>query len=310
MYVDNVEDSNSPFDKNVTAPSNSNAARAMRMGNVVTTGWWEGDLDEMSIWNRILSTNERTTVFNSGLGLDLGIAEERVLRTLDVTELVDQTTNFIRFNGVNTQFLRIEGSSDSSLVMAANELAVQIEADPPLTTLHGQFTIPTIAGTPLNGGDPTSSVIDDPNVNTLGFNNVSTPANPELEKGIMWLETIDPDNNGIFAKVKENGAIVTAQVAPLASNIVQGIATIQAPDGTVGKLVMTNDGRLVVEPTTDIAGINPVTTSLTLENTPVDSITNPSVGDGRLFVETVDADNDGIFARIKVDGSFKKVRVV
>jgi len=210
-------------DTNIRLQIFTDEARTVPAGgndDITFSGWSAGTIDGLANIEHgtrdDLSAGRLYTWAVDNLVID-GEEFSTVVRTLDVTELVDQTTNFIRFNGVNTQFLRIEGSSDSSLVMAANELAVQIESDPPLTTLHGQFTIPTIAGTPLNGGDPTSSVIDDPIINTITYNNVSTPANPELEKGIMWLETIDTENNGIFAKVKENGAIVTTLVAPLAS---------------------------------------------------------------------------------------------
>jgi len=131
----------------------------------------------------------------------------QLIRTLNTTELTPDVFNFIRFNGINTQFITVEGSSGSSLVMAANELAVQIESDPPLTTLHGQFTIPTIAGTPLNGGDPTSSVIADPQINTFTFNNVSEPSDPALDESVTWHETLDANNDVTHTKMKIDGAI-------------------------------------------------------------------------------------------------------
>jgi hypothetical protein len=97
--------------------------------------------------------------------------------------------------------------------MAANELAVQIEGDPPLTTKHGQFTINgTDIALPLNGGDPTSSVIDDPIINTLTMNNVATPNDPAAGKAVLWVETVDANNDGVFAKIKVDGTFKTVRV--------------------------------------------------------------------------------------------------
>ena len=48
------------------------------------------------------------------------------------------------------------------------------------------------------------------------------------------------------------------------------------------------------------------TITLTNQSTPID----PPAGQGRLWVETIDVDNDGVFAKIKVDGTFKVVRVI
>ncbi len=56
------------------------------------------------------------------------------------------------------------------------------------------------------------------------------------------------------------------------------------------------------------AGSDPTFNSMTLSNS--SGVGNPPTGQGVLFVETVDGDNDGIFARIKIDGVFVKVRVV
>ena len=131
-----------------------------------------------------------------------------ILRTVLVADLIDQTYNFIRFNGINTQLIRIEGSSGSSLVMAANDLQVLQEADPPLTTTHGQFTINgTNSSLALNGGDPVSSVIEDPQVNSLTLNNVGTQADPIAGASVLWQQTLDANNEVSRSKMKINGSI-------------------------------------------------------------------------------------------------------
>lgn len=53
-------------------PSNSNAAVAMQLGGFGDLVPYTGDLDEMSIWNRVLSDSEVLELYNSGAGLDLG----------------------------------------------------------------------------------------------------------------------------------------------------------------------------------------------------------------------------------------------
>lgn len=136
----------------------------------------------------------------------------RLLRTINKSDLLPDVFNFIRFNGENTQFLKIEGSSGNTLVMAANELAVQLETDPPLTTLHGQFTInPTNENLALNGGDPTSAVIDDPSTNSMTLVNTVTQNDPVTGAMVMWQETLDANNDvprsifkldGVFKEVR------------------------------------------------------------------------------------------------------------
>ncbi len=170
----------------------------------------DGDMDEVSIWDRILSTAEITALFNGGAGLALSTVDQsaQTLRTINVVDLVDQQYNFIRFNGVNAQQIVIEGSSGSSLVMAANDLQVLLQTDPPLITQHGQFTINgTNSSLALNGGDPVSSVIADPQVNSLTLNNVGTQNDPTLDASVMWQQNIDANNDTTRIKMKINGAI-------------------------------------------------------------------------------------------------------
>ena len=167
-------------------------------------------MDELSIWDRILTPAEITALFNGGNGLALSTVSQsaQTLRTINVVDMVDQTYNFIRFNGINAQQITIEGSSGSSLVMAANDLQILVEPDPPLTTLHGQFTINgTNENLALNGGDPTSSVIADPAVNSLTLNNVGTQADPISGASVLWQETLDANNEVSHSKMKIDGSI-------------------------------------------------------------------------------------------------------
>lgn len=60
------------------------------------------------------------------------------------------------------------------------------------------------------------------------------------------------------------------------------------------------------EPTANTTDPSFDTITLTNQSTPAD----PPAGEGRLWVATVDVDNDGVFAKIKVDGTFKTVRVI
>ena len=132
----------------------------------------------------------------------------RILRTVNVADLVDQTYNFIRWNGTNTQFIKFEGSSGSSLVMAANDIQILTETDPPLITLHGQFTINgTNTSLTLNGGDPTTSVIDDPVTNSMTLVSAVEQSDPPTDGMVMWNEILDANNSVSHSKMKIDGAI-------------------------------------------------------------------------------------------------------
>ena len=204
------DDGNEELFTKTGSATNSNAFQAMQVADNSSGVELAANMLEMSIWNRILTAGEETTLYNNGDGLSIsGIAETaKILRTINVVDMVDQEYNFIRFNGVNTQQLKIEGSSGSSLVMAANDLQVLVEAEPPLITAHGQFEINgTNSSLALNGGDPTSSVIEDPQVNSLTLNNVGTQADPISGASVMWQETLDANNEVSRSKMKIDGSI-------------------------------------------------------------------------------------------------------
>jgi len=127
---------------NLTITAGINNLRYIKVSNFAGTpanstiiGW----LDTIKFWN--------------GISVVPDVLPGRTLRTINVVDLVDQQYNFIRFNGVTSQFITIEGSSGSSLVMAANDLQVLVLSDPPLITEHGHFGISGTDDTlPLDGG--------------------------------------------------------------------------------------------------------------------------------------------------------------
>lgn len=213
MYFDNVDKSLTVTENTLTLSTVSSIPVEIGSRNGGTDQFYNGSLDELVIYDIAINATQVNDLWNGGNGKVPSTQVGPTLRTVSVADLTDQSYNFIRFNGVNARFLIIEGSSGSSLVMAANELAVQVEADPPLTTKHGQFTINgTDIALPLNGGDPTSSVIDDPIINTLTLNNVATPNDPASGKAVLWVETVDGNNDGVFAKIKIDGSFQTVRV--------------------------------------------------------------------------------------------------
>jgi len=174
------------------------------LGSSVLASIWAG-MDEMAIFNRIITNTEIQNLYNSGNAQ--AIYQEQLLRTINLSDMTLDTWNFIRFNGVHSQLLKIEGSSGNTLVMSANELAVQLESDPPLTTKHGQFTIdPANANLPLNGGDPTTSVIDDPSTTSMTLVNGGTQNDPVTGAMVMWQQTLDANNDVSRSIMKIDGA--------------------------------------------------------------------------------------------------------
>lgn len=167
--------------------------------------------DEFSLWDdRLLTAAEEIELYNSGaaLALPTTLPTSRILRTINTVDLVPDVYNFIRFNGINASTITIEGSSGNSLVMAANDLQVLLETDPPLTILHGQFTISgTNENLGLNGGDPTSSVIDDPATNSMTLVSTVEQNDPPTDGMVMWNEILDANNSVTHSKMKIDGAI-------------------------------------------------------------------------------------------------------
>ena len=62
-------------------------------------------------------------------------------RTILTSNLVADVYNYIRFNAVNARYLRIYGSSGSSLVLASAEIKVSKKTDTELATIHGHLSI-------------------------------------------------------------------------------------------------------------------------------------------------------------------------
>ena len=73
-------------------------------------------------------------------------------RTITVSNLVADVYNYIRFNVVNSRYLRIYGSSGSSTVLASAEIKVQKKTDSELLVSHGHLSISnTDTGIELDG---------------------------------------------------------------------------------------------------------------------------------------------------------------
>lgn len=72
IYIDGVEVGGSPFNKTVAASLNTNAQNA---GSLASSGsaqnFLDANMDEVSVWNRILTDSERALLFNNGAGLPL-----------------------------------------------------------------------------------------------------------------------------------------------------------------------------------------------------------------------------------------------
>ena len=69
-YADGSEEGTT--DKSSATPSNSNADFAAQIGTrEASARWWNGGICEMSIWNRVLTPDEITSLYNSGNGLEL-----------------------------------------------------------------------------------------------------------------------------------------------------------------------------------------------------------------------------------------------
>ena len=68
-YLDGT--ASTTLNKTVNAPSNSNATRAANMFSDANFGFGANYFDEMSIWNRILTQAEITSLYNSGAGLEI-----------------------------------------------------------------------------------------------------------------------------------------------------------------------------------------------------------------------------------------------
>lgn len=238
----------------------------------------------------------------------------RILRTINLSDMTLDAWNFIRFNGVNTRQLTIEGSSGGTLIMSANELAVQIESDPPLITKHGQFTINgTDPNLPFNGGDPTSSVIDSPSVNSLTLVGTVTQNDPVPGASVMWTEPIDGSNDGIFAKIKVADVFATVQVAPI---VASPSDKIESPDTNTD--VVTSNGdittRLSSVAVVNIAGTT-IATELDLnikdhfqDWAEMAVPSDPLSSQARMYQYVQDVNNSPMAVKMKVDGAVKIVR--
>lgn len=194
-----------------------------------------------------------------------------------------------------------------------------------ITDNSDDITIDATSGSPLNlKGDLFGFTTVDAKV-AVGVDDQVLQADSSQATGLKYVDLLTQKGNLLTFStfrtelpVGTDGQILTVDSleatgikwADPSSATAAGIATIQAPDGTLGKLVMTNDGRLEIEPTNLPAGINPIPTVDTLLFKNTTAPTDPDIGDGILWVETVDADNSGLFAKIKVAGTIKIVRII
>lgn len=92
MYVDGVLVKTEPNDGDV--PSNSNAAVPMQLGGYGDAIPFTGDLDEMSIWNRVLTPTDVSLLYDGGAGGELGTLTQGTLKITKLTTAANDLFNF------------------------------------------------------------------------------------------------------------------------------------------------------------------------------------------------------------------------
>jgi hypothetical protein len=88
-------------------------------------------------WYHNSATTETSIIIQSSSNASSWTNE----RTILTSNLVANVYNYIRFNAVNARYLRIYGSSGSSLVLASAEIKVSKKTDTELATIHGHLAI-------------------------------------------------------------------------------------------------------------------------------------------------------------------------
>ena len=74
------------------SPSNGDAAYDLRLGSDQSSWYWDGQLDECSIWTRVLTEDELTAIYNEGLGVQL----EEENPAINVTHQLTASNPFVR----------------------------------------------------------------------------------------------------------------------------------------------------------------------------------------------------------------------
>lgn len=102
LYIDNVEDANSPDDtSSIGDLSNDGNFDLGRSG--FSAGFpYAGTLDEVIIWNRVISAGERTTLWNSGAGTNIFSAIDVTVGIISAWQMEDASGNLTDTVGSNT----------------------------------------------------------------------------------------------------------------------------------------------------------------------------------------------------------------
>lgn len=102
LYIDNVEDANSPKSASGLGAVASSGSFTLGCSNFSAAYQYTGALDEVIIWNRVITAGERTTLWNGGAGTNIFSAISITSGVISAWRMEDASGNLLDTIGGNT----------------------------------------------------------------------------------------------------------------------------------------------------------------------------------------------------------------
>ena len=88
LYINGTEDANSPGSTNNTDDIDPAAVATYMGSNSQESAWYDGKIDEVGVWEKVLTSSEVTALYNGGAGLAYPLAEEAANRRIQLLKNV------------------------------------------------------------------------------------------------------------------------------------------------------------------------------------------------------------------------------
>lgn len=141
LYIDNSEDASSPKNASALAAVASFGSFTLGGSDFSTAYQYTGVLDEVIIWNRVITAGERTTLWNSGAGVDiLPVITDDIVSAWPMEDLSGNLADFVGSNiltatsltyqvtGKVNKAVSFNGSSSFASITNASQTGLNIGA--------------------------------------------------------------------------------------------------------------------------------------------------------------------------------------